>query len=131
MIERKLLFALNYIKNMKKINNIDSAIDIIIDSANKHAIASEMGDYKTANKNFDLIQKAVIYLRNNNGINKLEELLYHENVSVQLAAASYLLIHDEKKAIAVLENIVKQNIPHKSFDAEMVLSEWRKGNLRL
>lgn len=115
----------------KTFENNNSAIETLIDSANKHSNASEMGDYKSANKNFTLIQKAVYYLRENDGINKLEELLNHKDISVRLAAASYFLAHNADKAILILENIVRQKIPHKSFEAKMVLDEYRKGNLKI
>jgi hypothetical protein len=112
-------------------NSIESAINTIIDASQKHSYATEIGDYKTANKNYDIIQKAVIYLRANDGVYKLRELLTHSQVSVRVAAASFLLKHFEQEAIGVLEEIASKSIPHQSFNAQMVLQEWRNGNLAL
>lgn len=115
----------------KQINSIEKAIEIIIDSASKHSLASEIGDYRLANKNFDLIRKAVHYLRENNRVDRLEELLDYEDINVRLAVASYFLAHNRAKAISVLENIISLEIPHKSFEAELVLEEFKKGNITL
>ncbi len=112
-------------------NDIKSAINTIITSSQRHALASQEGDYKTANKNYDLMQKAVNFLRTNNGNDKLMELLKHEDVNVRVAAASFLLKHSEKQAIDVLEATTAMSIPNTSFNAKMVLQEWRNGNLNL
>ena len=117
--------------NKIKFINDDDAVNKMIDAAIKHSISSVNGDYKDANMNFDIVQNAVHYLRYINQLDKLRALLYNENVSVRLAAASYFLVHDERIAIEILENIVKQNLPHMSFNAKMVLSEWKDGNLKL
>lgn len=112
-------------------NNIESAINTVIESSKKHAFASNTGDYKTANKHFDLTKKAINYLRENDGIVQLKELLVHSEVSVRVMVASYLLKHFEHEAILVLEEIASKSIPIQSLDAKMVLQEWRKGNLKL
>lgn len=111
--------------------NLDIATKIIEDSAKLHAHASLNGDYKAANKHYDRISEAIAFLRANDGLKKLYELLFREDVNVKLAAASYLLSHDEKIAIPILEGIAESEIPHSSFSAKMVLSEWENGNLNL
>jgi hypothetical protein len=115
----------------KNIDNIEDAVKIIIDSAIKHSIASENGDYKVANKNYMLLQEAIYFLRDKNRIDKLQDLISHNDISVRLSVASYLLIHNEEMAISVIKNIIEQKIPHKSFTARMVMEEWKKGNLKL
>jgi hypothetical protein len=112
-------------------NNLESAINTIIESSKKHASATDSGDYKTANKNYAIIKKAVTYLRENDGIEKLEELLLHADVSVRIWAASYLLRDSEKQAIPILEEIESKSIPHHSFAARLVLQGWKKGTLNL
>jgi hypothetical protein len=114
-----------------RFNKQEDAINTIIDSAEQHSIASESGNYKIANKNYDKIHNAVMYLRNTNSVDKLEELLSNEKVSVRLAVASYLLSDNPQKAISVLQEIINSNLPHKSFTASLVLQEWEKGNLKL
>jgi major membrane immunogen (membrane-anchored lipoprotein) len=111
--------------------NVESAIQTIIESSQIHAEESTNGNYKTANKNFDLIQKAVNFLRENNAIEKLKELLLYDNIDVKISAATYLLKHNEPEAVAVLQEIALKSNPFQSFNAEMILQEWKKGNITL
>ena len=115
----------------KKLNSIQEAIEAIIESSQKHADASQTGDYKTANKNYDLVDKAVLYLRENNGIEYLKELLNFDNISVKVVAASYLLKNADKNALTILEEIASKSYPHNSYTASMVLQEWKNGRLNL
>ncbi|GHU69172.1 hypothetical protein FACS189413_07590 [Bacteroidia bacterium] len=114
-----------------KFKNQEDAISTIIFSAEQHSIASEEGNYKIANKNYDKIHIAIMYLRNMNSVDKLYDLLSNEKISVRLAVASYLLSDNPQKAIPILQEIVSSNLPHKSFTASLVLQEWEKGNLKL
>lgn len=115
----------------KTFNNKDEAIKAIIESSQMHAQASQTGDYKTANKNYHVINKAVVYLIENGGIEKLKELLTYTDVSVKVWVASYLIKQDDQQAVSVLEEIAFKSIPFHSSDARLVLQEWRKGNLNL
>jgi hypothetical protein len=109
----------------------EQAVETFIESATQHSTASENGDYKTANRHYALVQKAVRYFRETSQIKELEKLLDHPDVRVRLAAAAYSLGHYKQKAITVLEDIVAQRIPHKSFEAELILNEYRKGNFEI
>lgn len=116
---------------MKNIfTNTESAIFSIIESAQIHSTASENGDYKKANKNYEIIQKAVEFIIDNNQIDSLKNLLNHNEISVKIASASYLLKYFEKESLEVLEKIVTDSILFKSFEAKMILQEWRNGNLK-
>ena len=120
------------INKMKVVfSNSKSAINALIESSKKHSEAANTGDYKTANKNYDVIQKAVVYLRANDGLAELKNLLANNETSVKVWAATFLLKHYEKDAIAVLEDIAQKSIPQHSFDARMVLQEWRNGRLNM
>jgi hypothetical protein len=112
-------------------NSAEEAINTVIESSKNHANATDTGDYKTANKNYDVLKKAVTYLRENNETEKLKELLKYNDISVKVAAASYLLKNADQEAIAVLKEIASQSIPHHSFTAKLVLQEWQKGKLNL
>jgi hypothetical protein len=112
-------------------NDIEEAIKVIIESSQKHANATLTGDYKIANKNYYLIKNAVDFLIGNDGIEKLRELLTYNDVSVKVWAASFLLKKDDQKAVAVLQEIESKSIPHHSFDAKILLQEWRKRKLNL
>ena len=114
-----------------KITDAKTAIEIFIDSSIVHGKASEEGNYKLGNKNYDKIVDAVKYLKENNLECELTALLNNENVSVQLWAATCLLEKNEDKAKEVLSTITKKNIPHYSFTAQLTLEEWNSGNLKL
>ncbi|EHQ29630.1 hypothetical protein [Mucilaginibacter paludis] len=114
---------------MKTFNNLDEAVNSIIESSQKHAKATQTGDYKTANLNYAVINSAVTYLKEKGEIEKLKELLAYNDLSVKLWVASYLIKQNDQKAAAVLEEISAQSIRHHSFHARMVLQDWRKGKL--
>jgi hypothetical protein len=111
--------------------NIESAINIIIDSSKKYALAGESGDYKTVNKNYDLIRNSINFLREHDGLPQLKQLLEYNDISVRIVAASFLLKHFESDAILVLKEIVSKSIPIQSFEAKMILQQWQKVNLNL
>ncbi len=115
---------------MARINDITSAISRFEEAAIKHAEATEQGDYKTANKNYAIIVKAVTFLKMHNEIQKLFGLLYHASVGVRMWAATYLLPVSESEGLRVLKQIEQMEGIH-SLDASTTISEWEKGNLKL
>lgn len=115
---------------MTKIKDISTALSLFEEAATKHATATKEGDYKSGNKNYNKVVKAVSYLKEQDRIDELLQYLNHDMVGIRLAAATFLLPKHEKKGIEVLEAISKSS-DFFSFIAETTLSEWRKGNLRL
>lgn len=113
-----------------KIKTREEAIRTIIESSEKHAEATNTGDYKTCNKNYTLIKKGVDYIMEKGEIESLRELLNYDSVSVKLWVASFLIKLNDKKAVEVVEYIASQSIRHHSFDARILLEEWKKGNLK-
>lgn len=115
---------------MTKMKDTASAILIFEEAAIKHAEASELGDYKTANKSYAIMAKVVMFLKEQNEIRKLSELLTHSSIGARMWAATYLLPVIESEALRVLKQISEGRGIH-SFDAEMTICEWEKGNLEL
>jgi len=115
---------------MIKIKDISTALSLFEDAAKKHAEATREGDYKTGNKNYNKVIKAVSYLKEQDSIDELLSYLNHDVIGVRLAAATYLLPKHEKKGTEVLEAISKSS-DFFSFIAQTTLNEWRKGNLIL
>ncbi len=115
---------------MSNITNISTALYFFEEAAIKHAEATLNGDYKTGNKNYDKVVKAVEYLKQHDSINELLKYLNHDVVGLRLTAATYLLSKFEKEGIKTLEAISK-SADFFSFIAETTLSEWRKGNLKV
>jgi len=115
---------------MKKIKDVSEALTSFEESAIKHSEAIDQGDYKAANRNHDKIIEAISFLKEQDSVNHLENLLNHSSVGVRGWAATYLLPVKEQLAMTVLEEISKGS-GIRSLAAETTLKEWRKGNLKL
>jgi len=100
--------------------------------AKKHGEATMEGDYKLANENYDKLVKLLQKIRQfgNDGDIALLSLIEDENQSVRCWAATDSLKYDKRKAVKVLKKLSKEE-GIIAFDAKMVLSEWKKGNLKL
>src|SRR5262245_3595162 len=117
-------------ETMTKIKDIESALKLFEAAANKHADATEQGDYKTANKNYKIIIAAIEFLKEHNQLISLGDLLDHSSVGVRLWAATYLLDIKKDEAVKTLIAIARSGGIH-SVNAGTTLSEWKKGNLNL
>jgi hypothetical protein len=116
--------------NMKKITNIEAALGIFEISAVQHAQATELGDYKTANKAYKLIVNSIEFMQQTDKINELLNFISHSSVGVRIWSATYLLKSHEQIAIQELVKIAS-GVGIQSLNAEMTLIEWKKGNLKL
>ncbi len=72
------------------------------------------------------INPAYEYLKKENKMSSLVEFL--KNKDLRQAIAVVLLPYYEGISVNVLEEIEKENIPHKSFKASIVLREWKKNS---
>jgi hypothetical protein len=115
---------------MIKIKDIKIALLKFEEAAIKHEEATELGDYKAGNKNYAVIAKVIIFLKNNNCIYKLSDFLSHRSVGVRMWAATYLLPIQETEGLRVLKQIASGTGIH-SFNAKITIGEWEKGNLKL
>ena len=106
-------------------------IKTIITAAELHAEQIGNGDYKKANKNYDIIVYNVEELKASGELKLLLPLLEHKSIGVRIAAATFLLGQFEQEALATLKLIAKMSIPLHSFRAEQTISEWESGNLKI
>lgn len=113
---------------MIELDSADDALTRFEEAAHKHANATEIGDYKIANRCYVTISKAVLFLKERNQIMALAGFLHHNSIGVRMWAAAYLLPVLEPEAILVLEQISRGENIH-SFTAKTTISEWQKGNL--
>lgn len=60
----------------------------------------------------------------------LKRISKTNDFNVQIVAAAALLALDEPFATEILERIRDTNVGIPSFEAEMMLQEWRKGSIR-
>ncbi len=111
-------------------NNSKELIDRYVLHASEHGKATRTGDFKKTNKHHDELLIALNELLNlgGEGNKLLLSLLQHKNESVSLWAASHALKIDEKQAKAKLKEVMDSS-SFFNFDAEMVLQEWKTGNL--
>jgi len=115
---------------MTRIKDIDKALLKFEEAAIKHAEATEQGDYKTGNKNYAVISKAILFLKEHNSISRLADFLSHSSVGVRMWSATYLLPVLEKEGLQVLKQIASET-GILAFTAKTTISEWEKGNLKL
>ena len=115
---------------MKSIKNLTSAWKTFEEAANMHALATEQGDYKSANKNYDIVVKIITYLKDNNAIDKLLIFLNNPSIGVRMAAATYLLPKYENEGLKTLDDIRNSKGIH-SLTASTIINEWENGNLKL
>lgn len=96
-----------------------------------HRDASATGDYRTANREHEVLARTYRELRSlgNRGETALESLLRHQDARVRAWAAAHALEFAPDLAEPVLQELVNTG-GLLGFGAEMTLSEWRKGNLR-
>jgi HEAT repeat protein len=109
---------------------VSNAVEKFIEASIQHGVGTETGNSKLANKSYKVIKKNYDIIKENDLVNVLINLLEHENISVKLWAASYMLNIETEKAIAALKEVIGSKSPLISFSAEMTLSEWEKGNLK-
>lgn len=115
---------------LKRNSTIEEAILIYQQAALDHMSGMLSSDYKFANKSASILTKVKVFLKENNAFLSLERLLTHESIGVRVWAARDLLGVKEEEAIRVLEDVVNSQSGILSFDAEMVLKEWRAGRLK-
>lgn len=115
---------------MKQANNINEVIKGFEESAVQHTLATDIGDYKVANKNYKSMVKAVDYLKNWKSLNILTPLLKHSNLGVRLWSATFLLSVNEDCAIQTLQELSHGN-GITSFNAQITLREWQAGRLKI
>lgn len=108
---------------------MDNELKKFVEACIAKGEAEELGDSKTGNKQYKVISKVYMALKENNRITELLVLLNHENPYVRLWAAGYTLQILDSRAESVLEelSLLRGLI---GFNSKMTLSEWRKGNLK-
>ncbi len=115
---------------MKK--SIEDVIQNYKNLAIAHGKATLAGDYKAANKNHDKLISLVPMIRDygKEGVAALARLAEDADDAVVCWSATHLLKSNEAKAIAALNRLTAKSGPM-AFNAEMVLKQWKKGELVL
>ncbi|MEL6303179.1 MAG: hypothetical protein AAFQ20_00150 [Bacteroidota bacterium] len=107
-----------------KHDKIDLAKKELVQLIIKNQEASKDGNYKLVNSTSERIWKLRDNIEKEFGLEVLKDLLEHDNPDVQVSVAHWLLPIYEEVCIMLLRSIGKKKIPHTSFDARLILSEW-------
>ena len=110
-------------------DRIEELVAKYAEHARVHGEAQLAGDYKSANRSYKYIIRALGLLNQSGKRLQLLPLLQHSDASVRTWAATHLLPFREELARQTLETVVMENIPIISHDAAKVLEEWDKGTL--
>ncbi len=110
--------------------DLESALAKFEAAAENQVKATESGDYKTGNKNYDIIIDLMNFLKEQNKINVLSTYFNHPSIGVRMWAAVYMLSIQEKEAKSVLKKIAEESGINATM-ARITLEEWQKGNLKL
>jgi len=115
---------------MKK--ELDTLIAVYKENASKHGQAIKEGDYQLANDSHDLLINALREIREygEKGAIALASMIQDNDDSVKCWAATHSLNYDQDKAERTLSDLSEKSGPI-AFNAEMVLSEWKKGTLEI
>jgi hypothetical protein len=110
--------------------DLNILINKFIDATIIHSIESEGGDYRLANKNFNIAVKCICKIKEFEGwVDVFKNLLDHENASIRVNAAYILLpIHSNlaKKTLRKCKSAPKGV----GFTAKIILKEWKSGDLK-
>jgi hypothetical protein len=110
-----------------KFKNIEEAKNAYIEGLKTAQKAIEQGDSKTNNKIIrNQVTPAFDYLKNQNKLSILTPFLEQDDIGIKQPIAVALLPFYEDISVNALEDIIKKEIPFRSFLAEMVLKKWRK-----
>lgn len=110
--------------------DLNTLINKFIDATVIHRTESEGGNYKLANKNFDIAVKCICKIKEFDGwADVFETLLNHENASIRVSAAYNLLPFKTELAIKTLKKCTR--VPKgEGFNAKTILQEWKTGELK-
>jgi len=113
-------------------SDAESIVREYIEAADRHGSATDNGDFRSANKAYKAIIRALHDLDDVDqvGRHRLVQAFDHPNLHVRVWAATHLLRIRPERAIAALTQIAAGR-GLAALDAEIVLSEWHKGTLQI
>jgi hypothetical protein len=107
-----------------KFETLNKAKTGLIDAITIQYKATLEGDFRTADKYSKKIILITNYIKTNYGLEQIKDLLDNDNDKVRVWASKSLLPIYADIAIKVLEEIGSKDVPHCSFNARIILSEW-------
>jgi hypothetical protein len=92
-------------------------------------LALESGDYKNGNKSAKCIYESIVFLKTHNKIELLKPFLFEENENLRIWTARALIHLHTDLCLKVLHEIANNSEGIHGLDAEMVISEYKKGHI--
>mgnify|MGYP006916084809 CR=1 FL=1 len=118
--------------SMKKIQSVEEAQQIFVESAIKRGVAIMNGDARIGNKYVPIQNEVLVYLFEHNSLATLQPMLSYTDFNVRLYAAYALLPLFEDKCRDVLAEIANGDYKIygiQGLNAEMILKAWDSGEL--
>src|SRR3989338_3111499 len=117
---------------MIKKNNLNQLIRESLELCNGRQKSLSDGDYKSANKIVKKLERLYLAILEyeDDGINKLADLLIYDSPYVRIWAASGLLPYKPHEALKIIHSIKESDEPFASGFAEMILDLWENGQLK-
>ena len=100
-----------------------------VELAELHGESTCSGDYKKANRAYDLLIEHFRTIAKESSYEGLFELYSHKNPWVQLWSSSHTLEIDSELALDRLKTISDSGVPIVSMNARYTIQEWNKGKL--
>lgn len=107
----------------------EDVLNLYVNGVRTHTKATEKGDHKTANRQYEEIESCVQILRKTGKIEELAPYLTCSDDGLRLWTATYFLPIYEKKALATLKELAESQ-RFLSVEAKWTIREWKNGNLK-
>ena len=111
---------------MRKLKNVDDAIEKFKIAANDNYECSYNGNYRKSNRAYDDLIQIEKYLFENNALDLLKQLYEDPNLWVRLAAAIVMAPWDEINAFNIVKGIKEMDVDMYSFAAKYTLLNWKE-----
>jgi hypothetical protein len=95
----------------------------------KQGKALESGNYKEGNKSARYIYESIEFLKSNHQLDLLKPFLFEGNENLRIWSARALIHSYSSLCLRVLQDIANTSEGIHGLDAEMVISEYKKGNI--
>jgi hypothetical protein len=110
---------------------VETLVRVYREAAMAHGVATEQGNYRVANRQHDVLAEVYRELRSRGRDSQMEllRLLDDINVHVRAWVAAHALEFAPDRGEAVLKRLASGAPSAVRLNAEMTLSEWKKGSL--
>ena len=109
-----------------KFRNIEEAKKNLVEAILMEYVGMLTNDDEIQEKNIKRAYKISDFIKSNFDLKEMKGLLNHEIPKVQIWIANMLLPIYEDISLKLLDDISKKEIPHCSFNAEMMMKNWNR-----